>query len=299
MRLITFLASLIFTISVTSCAQDKIIKQENAAGEVRRYEKFPSKLVDARNIDVWLPPNYEVDKDKTYAVLYMHDGQNLFNPEDSYGGVDWGVDETMTRLIAEKKINEAIIVGAWNTPKRLAEYMPQKAYDLATDEQKQQANGFGATKIESDSYLKFLVTELKPFIDQTYRTKADRKNTFVMGSSMGGLISLYAISEYPEVFGGAGCVSTHFPAVSGVMIEYMKKFLPAPIDHKIYFDCGTQTLDSQYEPFQIKADAVMKEKGFVSNKNWITRRFEGEEHSEKSWRKRVDIPLTFFLSKNE
>lgn len=297
MRLITFLGLLVFAFSDMSFAQDKAIKQDNVTGEVRRYEKFASKFVDARNVDVWLPPDYDADKNKRYAVLYMHDGQNLFNSKESYAGVDWGIDETMTRLIAEKKINEAIVVGIWNTPKRFAEYMPQKAFETAADEQKKQASANGIAEVVSDNYLKFLVTELKPFIDKNYRTKTDRKNTFVMGSSMGGLISLYAISEYPQIFGGAGCVSTHFPAGNGVMIDYMKTNLPASKDHKIYFDYGTRTLDATYEPFQLKADAVMKEKGFTSDKNWITRKFEGEEHSEKSWRKRVDIPIVFFLGK--
>ena len=114
---------------------------------------------------------------------------------------------------------------------------------------------------------------------------------------MGGLISLYAISEYPNIFGGAGCVSTHFPLGEGVMLGYMKKFLPNPKTHKIYFDYGTETLDATYEPFQKKADAIMKKKGYKQDKNWITRKFEGEEHSEKSWRKRVNIPLEFLLRK--
>jgi predicted alpha/beta superfamily hydrolase len=263
-------------------------------GEVKRHADFKSKFVDMRNVDVWLPPSYGKDKKKKYPVLYMHDGQNLFDPKISFGGVDWAVDETMTRLIEEKKIREAIVVGIWNTPKRVLEYMPQKA--VAQTESVQ----FFDIKIPSkdfisDNYLKFIVIELKPFIDSNYRTLTKRKDTFIMGSSMGGLISLYAISEYPNVFGGAGCVSTHFPAGNGIVIDYMKTNLPNPKIHKIYFDYGTATLDAQYEPYQLKADEVMKAKGYVRDKNWITKKFEGAEHSEKAWRKRVDIPLIFFL----
>jgi predicted alpha/beta superfamily hydrolase len=263
-------------------------------GGVKRHADFKSKFVDMRNVDVWLPPSYGKDKKKKYPVLYMHDGQNLFDPKISFGGVDWAVDETMTRLIEEKKIREAIVVGIWNTPKRVLEYMPQKA--VAQTETVQ----FFDIKIPSkdfisDNYLKFIVIELKPFIDSNYRTLTKREDTFIMGSSMGGLISLYAISEYPNVFGGAGCVSTHFPAGNGIVIDYMKTNLPNPKIHKIYFDYGTATLDAQYEPYQLKADEVMKAKGYVRDKNWITKKFEGAEHSEKAWRKRVDIPLIFFL----
>ena len=114
---------------------------------------------------------------------------------------------------------------------------------------------------------------------------------------MGGLMSLYAISQYPEIFGGAACLSTHFPLGDGVMIEYMKTNLPAPKTHKIYFDYGTETLDAEYEPFQKQADALMKKKKYKSGVNWMTKKFSGEEHSEKSWRKRVDIPLVFLLGK--
>jgi predicted alpha/beta superfamily hydrolase len=112
---------------------------------------------------------------------------------------------------------------------------------------------------------------------------------------MGGLMALYAISEYPDVFGGAGCVSTQFPLGDGVILGYMKKFLPAPKTHKIYFDYGTESLDAQYEPFQKQADLIMKKKGYKQDKNWVTRKFPGEGHNESSWRKRIDIPLTFLL----
>ncbi|MGQ0540967.1 MAG: alpha/beta hydrolase [Blastocatellia bacterium] len=269
---------------------------EGIIGGFWRYEKFASKIVDARNVDVWLPANYS--QDKKYAVLYMHDGQNLFNPKESYGGVDWGIDETMTRLITEKKIRDTIVVGVWNTPKRFEEYMPQKAFEMMNVEQKEDVRKFNKSdRVLSDNYLKFLVTELKPFIDKTYSTKQNAANTFVMGSSMGGLISLYAISEYPEVFGGAGCVSTHFPIGKGVVIDYMAKYLSAASTRKIYFDYGTETLDAIYEPYQLKADEVMKVVGFIRGKNWITQKFQGEEHSEKSWRKRVDVPLVFLLAK--
>ena len=118
-----------------------------------------------------------------------------------------------------------------------------------------------------------------------------------MGSSMGGLMSLYAIGEYPDIFGGAGCLSTHYPLGSGVMLEYMKKYLPSPKNHKIYFDYGTKGLDAQYEPYQTKADELMRKKRYKQGKNWITRKFVSDDHSEKSWRKRVDIPLTFFLGR--
>ncbi len=231
-----------------------------ATGTVESYQDFPSAHVAARNVDVWLPPGYAAHPRKRYPVLYMHDGQNLFDPTLSfYTQTDWGVDEAMTKLIAEGRAREAIVVGIWNTPLRLQEYMPRKP--VAGESLPIGAEGMGdlpTASIVSDRYLAFIVDELKPFIDATYRTRKGRDDTFVMGSSMGGLISLYAMAEYPEVFGGAGAVSTHWPIGDGVVIDWLGTHLPAPRSHRIYYDFGTATLDAQYEPYQRRMDALMR-----------------------------------------
>jgi predicted alpha/beta superfamily hydrolase len=118
-----------------------------------------------------------------------------------------------------------------------------------------------------------------------------------MGSSAGAMISLYAISEHPDVFGGAACLSTHWPLGDGVLVEYFKDKLPDPATHRIYFDFGTETLDKNYEPYQLKMDAAMEHRGYRDGTNWITCKFKGAEHSEKAWRRRVHIPLEFLLGK--
>jgi predicted alpha/beta superfamily hydrolase len=263
-------------------------------GTLLRYADFPSAKVAARNVDVWLPPGYGADPSRRYPVLYMHDGQNLFDPATSYGGVDWAVDEVMTDLIGKGQVREAIVVGVWNSPKRVQEYMPQRA---VIGRKKLAVPGFDidTRDIVSDRYLAFLVEELKPFIDASYRTLPGRADTFVMGSSMGGLISQYAMSSYPEVYGGAGCVSTHWPAGDGIALDDFAAPLPDPATHRYWFDYGTATLDAQYEPYQLRADEILRRAGYVEGKNWITRKFEGAEHSEKAWRLRVDQPLVFLL----
>jgi predicted alpha/beta superfamily hydrolase len=108
-----------------------------------------------------------------------------------------------------------------------------------------------------------MVEELKPYIDAHFRTLPDVSNTFIMGSSMGGLISLYALCEYPQVFFGAGCVSTHFPIGRGITLKYLQDHLPDPETHKFYFDYGTKTLDRTYETYQNKADKILKDNGFI------------------------------------
>ena len=116
-----------------------------------------------------------------------------------------------------------------------------------------------------------------------------------MGSSMGGLISAYAISEYPDVFGGAACLSTHWVAGDGAVIDYLRDKLPAPESHRLYFDHGTMTLDAHYAPFQQRMDDAMRARGYAEGRSGMSRVFPGAEHSEKSWRERVEIPLEFLL----
>jgi len=156
----------------------------------------------------------------------------------------------------------------------------------------------------SDNYLKFLVDELKPYIDSHFSTRKDRKNTFTAGSSMGGLISIYAICEYPQIFGGAACMSTHWPGtfttvdnpVPAAFMQYLSTHLPSPKTHKIYFDHGSATLDAMYRPYQLQADSLMKVAGYT-DANWMSREFPGADHSERSWHKRLDTPMLFLLGK--
>lgn len=264
-------------------------------GTVERLAPIESKFLKPRPVDVWLPPGYATEQSRRYPVVYVHDGQNLFDPASSFIGVDWGIDETMTRLIAEKKIPPAIIVAIWNTPKRLAEYMPQKPLEKLAEADLTEP--FKAVRREplGDAYLRYLVTELKPAIDAHYRTLPDRAHTSIMGSSMGGLISLYALCEYPDVFGGAACLSTAWQAANGVTVRELKSALPDPRSHKLYFDFGTGTNDGAVEPFQNQVDEIVKAVGYTEDQNWLTKKFPSEEHSERAWRKRVYLPLEFLL----
>jgi enterochelin esterase-like enzyme len=278
-------------------------------GKIQHIENFKSKYVDARNIDIWLPDGYS-DSEK-YAVLYMHDGQMLFDPETTWNKQAWEIDTIANQLIAENKIRKCIIVGIWNNgQKRHPEYFPQKPYSEFSNSQKEFISNdllkkgkiYSVFSPISDNYLKFLVTELKPYIDATFSTKKDQANTFIAGSSMGGLISMYAICEYPKIFGGAACLSTHWTGIyqlqnnpiPDVLLSYFKKNLPSPKNHKLYFDCGDKTLDSLYPTLQKRADIILTEQGYTPS-HWSTQYFPGQDHSEKAWQERVHIPLEFLL----
>ena len=271
--------------------------------DIHRYDDVQSNYVDPRRVDVWLPDGYE-ESDEPYSVLYAHDGQNIFIPwQVGLHPVDWGIDEAIQRLMDSGKIRKTIVVGIWNTPKRRLEYLPQEAWDAAPEDMQIYIEGTEGGKPESQEYLQFIVEELKPFVDSTYRTRPDREDTFLIGSSMGGLISLYGMIRHPDVFSGAACVSTHWPLhvdldnteATHNFIEYMTGAMPTPGSGRIYFDFGTEELDGRYEPHQILIDDMMRGLGYKHGKNWETRKFEGAGHNEPAWRARVDIPLKFLL----
>jgi len=304
----TMIAATAMLGAALSAALPAAVSAAPAGGELVRYTDVTSKHVDPRNVTVWLPPGY-AEGTKRYAVLYMHDGQNLFEPETSYGGQEWGIDEAMLKLAAEGKIRDTIVVGVWNTPKRYLEYYPRAAFDRMPPATQATFTSMTGSPPISNAYLDFLVTELKPFIDTTYRTLPDRENTFIMGSSMGGLISTYAMIRHPDVFGGAGAVSTHWPmahpdqtpadvreaAFTGMLSAVADGLKPGK--GRIWFDFGTVNLDSHYEPLQKRVDAVMAANGFTRGKDWMTEKFEGADHNEVSWRERVHLPLTFLLGR--
>lgn len=282
-----------------------------SSGKIERIADFKSEFVTLRNIDVWLPDNYS--DSKKYSVLYMHDGQMLFDAETTWNKQSWAVDEVVSSLLKDNRIDNVIVVGIWNgNATRHMDYFPQKPFESLTQIQQDsiynanRSNGQNVFngKVNSDNYLKFIVKELKPLIDKKYSVHRDKKHTFIAGSSMGGLISIYAICEYPNVFGGAACLSTHWPGIFTVennpipaaFYTYLRTNLPNHKNHRIYFDYGTATLDAMYEPLQLKVDEIMKAKGYNSL-NWSTNKFEGEDHSEKAWQKRLHIPLEFLLGK--
>lgn len=264
-------------------------------GTVLRFADVPSRNVLPRNVDVWLPPGYEADTTRTYPVLYLHDGQNQFDPATSFAGVDWGVDEALTSLLAVGAIEAPVVVAVWNTAYRRPEYMPQRAVPGA-DTVRYDIPGVGPVAgLRSDAYLRFLVDELKPFVDARFRTRRGPASTFVMGSSRGGLISAYALAEYPGVFGAAACVSTHWPAVDGAAARWLPGALPEPGAHRLYFDHGTETLDAGYAPFQASVDAALAARGWRPGVDVVSLAFPGADHSERSWRARAHLPLLFLL----
>lgn len=279
-------------------------------GKLVEHPDFASAHVQPRNVTVWLPPGYEAGSGR-HPVLYLHDGQNLFDASKANFG-EWGVDEHLGRLIANGQVRAPIVVGVWNTPLRLREYVPADLIAALPAEVRDDVQAIYGGAPLSDQYLRFLVEELKPFIDQTYRTLAGPSDTLISGSSMGGLISLYAVMKHPQVFGAAACLSTHWPLridglddpaalaawrdkVVGAWTGVVANGLPAPGAHRFYFDRGDETLDQFYAVFQSRIDAVFRERGY-GPRDFQTLLFPGAQHNEASWNGRLDVPLKFLLT---
>jgi enterochelin esterase-like enzyme len=287
---------------------------EASRGEIVRLASFPSQFIPPRHVDVWLPDGYP--DAAPYAVLYMHDGQMLYDPSITWNGQAWDVDDIGSEMMDSGEVRPFIVVGVWNAGAlRHSEYFPQKAFELLRQEEQEDVSSIlvelgrstGRFQPASDNYLKFLAEELKPYIDRRFAVSAHRDDTVIMGSSMGGLISMYAITQYPEVFGAAACLSTHWPGtfneennpIPGAFLRYLEQTLPGlDAGNRIYFDYGDQTLDALYPPLQQQVDDLMRRLGFGEH-NWKTYFDEGADHSEQAWRNRLSVPLRFLLGIQE
>ena len=268
------------------------LRGSTLSGVFQYHENFQTPGLLDRTIIVYLPTDYDKNPDKKYPVLYMHDGNNLFDARTSFAG-EWEVDETIKKLVANNQMQEIIVVGIYNTKERIAEYTPVP----------DPSHGGGQGKIYAD----FVVKTLKPFIDSKYRTLTDREHTGVMGSSLGGLISLYIGQEYPEVFGLIGAMS---PSVWWSKLQILQSFGdflqnyqgPKP---KIWLDCGTSEetddrdgdgINDMLDDTRNMRDLLLKN-GYVTDVNLGYFEAQYASHSEIAWASRVWRPLVFFFGK--
>jgi predicted alpha/beta superfamily hydrolase len=248
-----------------------------------------------RHVEIWLPPGYDSSSTRRYPVLYMSDGQNLFDPRIANTGVDWGVDEAVVRLVRRGVIPPIIVVGVWNTADRGPEYSPWQ---------------------RAPEYARFLINELMPRVNREFRTLTGPGHTAVMGSSMGGLLSFYLVAHHPDAFGACGCLSTHFPLSEAMVTRvfpgavassepdttpYILRDIAAgltvPKGTRYWFDYGTRGLDSTYGPTHEAVRRWLLTQGLVEGRDFVVRRFEGATHNEASWRERLEDPLQFLFGR--
>lgn len=262
-------------------------KGSGVVGRLEYWKNVPSKHLSAtRHVEIWLPPGYDENPTNRYDVLYMHDGQNLFDPRIANTGVDWAVDEAIVRGVHAGQIPPLIVVGIWNTNQRLREYSPWHS---------------------GTNYANFLIEELMPQVNQKFRTRTGPKHTSVMGSSLGGLISFWLCYKHPEAFGSGACLSTALmwdgqmlspDADKTPLIERdIAAGVTVPRGMRLYFDYGTREGASSFESLHSKVSAWLVSQGLKDDDDFVVRVFPGAEHNEAAWRARLDEPLRFLFGK--
>lgn len=251
-------------------------------------------LGPTRHVSVWLPPGYDENREAPYPVLYMHDGQNLFDPR--LGGAQgdiWDVDDAVINLVEQEKIPPIIVVGVWNSAERMTEYSPWH---------------------DAPNYARFLMEELMPRVNVAFNTATGPENTAAMGSSMGGLLSYYLVTYHPDVFGSCGCVSSAFILSEALMANWSPQLedgeepdtttfierdleagLEVPDNVRYWFDYGTVGGDANYDAPHQHVRAWLLEAGLVPGEDFVIRVYEGADHNEAAWRERLEDPLLFLF----
>ncbi len=245
-------------------------------GDYRFLPQMHSKFLDHdRDVIVWFPPGYEARPTQRYPVLYMHDGRQVFDPSTSTWGKDWQVDELAQDMILNGELEPFIVVAADCTDARFDEYSPAR---------------------KGDDYLRFLVEELKPMVDATWRTDPER--SAVAGASMGGLISFYAAWKRPDVYFGAACLSPAFADRYGhecfQMVEAAKGKLP---ELKLFLSCGgTGELEAKLLDGTLKMANLLRGAGYPE-KNLSVRIESWAEHNEEAWARMTPHWLRFLFGR--
>ena len=251
------------------------------SGQLRKHEQFASRFLrNQRDLIVYTPPAYFDQPDRRYPVLYLHDGQNLFDGATSFiPGQDWHVGPTADEGILSGAVEPLIIVGMYNTKARIREYTPTHVPKL----------GGG----RADRYAKFLMDEVKPFIDREYRTLSGAENTGIGGSSLGGLVSLYLGLKYSRRFGRIAALS---PSVwwNQQVIHRFARATPVEPRPRIWLDIGTREGPRIVQDVEKFRD-VLLEKGWKLEQDLHYERVEGAEHNEAAWAQRVGPFLRFLF----
>jgi len=303
---VTVLLALLAGSALSAVSEHPTAVTHTAYGRYERYTSVSAADLTARDVVVFVPEG--APPAEGYAVVYLQDGQNLFDPNTSMAHEPWAVD----RATAEGHY-PLIVVAIDNTAQRWPEYMPTSAYEAWPDAVKATALGTQVPPI-ADRYVDFLAGDLKPFIDTHYPTRRDAAHTFIAGSSMGGLISIYAMERHPDVFGRAAGLSTHWPSttnfalygqgpasadptlalIANSTVDTLAAQLPDPANHRLWVDYGDQTLDQFYAPYAERFKTQAEARGWGAS--LAVRFYPGASHAEPSWRARFPEVLNFFFA---
>ncbi len=273
----------VIEVKVERWASGAAARASTVVGTLKLHSIESKVLRRSRTIRVWLPPNYDEAAEARFAVLYMHDGQNCFDRATSAFGNEWEIDETLTKLIADKTIPPLIVVGIDNG---LGDRMSEYTYSADAT----RGGGRGA------EYAEFLLKEVKPFVEKTYRAKTDKANTFIGGSSLGGLNSLELARRNPDVFGGVIAMSPSIFWADSALLKAVANDAGGLKETRIWLDMGTREgrgdQSGRYVE-QVRSLGAALEKQKIPHQLEID---EGAEHTELAWAKRFGRAITFLMN---
>lgn len=277
-------------ISLKNKALNRIPPEHYLCGRLERQDIHSQYLGNRRYLDIYLPPAYDREPQRRFPVLYMHDGNNLYDPQLAFGGVPWHVDQMLNRLISHGLLAELIVVGIHNTPARDSEYTWTRMQTR-----------WGSEGGNGERYARFLCQEVKPLIDHIYRTQPDRNHTAVMGSSLGGLISFYLGLYFPHIFGYIGMMS---PSLWWDRRRALRDALHFPHGLKIWLDMGTREghprtpVDRNENILNIRRlKHILESRGYCEGVDLGYLEDRGGRHHEWYWGQRLHLPLLFFFGK--
>jgi predicted alpha/beta superfamily hydrolase len=276
-------------------------------GTIDTLKAIGSAQVTPRDIYIWQPTT--VPPNTKFKILLMHDGQMLFDGANTWNKQEWRADEVADSLIQLNKCTPFIIVGVCNnTATRYRDYYPENCFMMLDAYQQNKLQTQAKGEINSDNYLKYITENVLPLIYQKYNVYKQSPNVIIGGSSMGGLISWYAQYEYPQIFGGAMCMSTHWPGgnigqVKDTLFDTFKMYIDnsnrvknmAIKGKKFYFDYGGQTLDSSYSYYQIQIDEIFAQNKYPK-RNYKVINNPTHKHDEVAWSERLPQAMLYFFA---
>lgn len=280
-------------------------------GQLYVLRDFVSRHLAARDLYVWTPDG--VDGTARLPVLYMQDGQNLFDARLVPFGAAWEADASLSRLIEAGRVAPTIVVGVACTEDRFAEYAPALILDLLAAPARQAVVDAWPGAPRSAAYARMLVEEIKPLVDATFPTRPGRESTFLAGSSMGAVVAAELLARHPDVFAGAALLSAHFSLLPVTETEplpegfaddvaravglFARRHLPRAGSHRLWLDRSMLSIDRFYPPSHVAFVESLLALGYQEGQDLSVRRYAGVGHDEGAWRDRLDEALAFLLAR--